>query len=70
MIKRKGNHTGNAKWEGYCIDMLQLLAKGLGFNYIIHESYDLKYGGKDEYTQEWNGMVNEIATGVRKMSTS
>ena len=69
MIKRKGNHTGNAKWEGYCVDMLELLAKKLGFKYIIHESYDKQYGAKDEKTQEWTGMVNEIATGVRKNFT-
>ena len=64
-MERKGNFTGNDRWEGYSIDMLNEIAKELGFFYLLHNSYDGNWGGKNEDTQEWNGMVEELATGVR-----
>ena len=64
MRKTGGNYTGNDVWEGYCIDMLQEIAKELGFNYVLHNSYDGRFGWKNADTQEWDGMVNELATGV------
>lgn len=63
-FKKVGNYTGNAMWEGYCIDMLEELAERLEFSYVLHGSRDGKFGGKSEETQEWNGMVKEIITGV------
>lgn len=64
-MKKLGNYTGNDLWEGYCMDMLEQLAKELGFNYVLHGSYDGKFGGKNADTQKWDGMVNELITEVR-----
>ena len=63
-MKKDDNHTGNAAWEGFCMDMLTELAERLEFNYVLHGSYDGKFGGKSAETQEWNGMVREIVDGV------
>ena len=51
-------------WEGFCIDMLEELAKRLQFNYVIHSSLDGNWGAKSNETQEWSGMMREIIDGV------
>ena len=63
-MKKEGNLTGNAAWEGFCMDMLEELAERLEFNYVLHGSYDSNFGGKSAETQEWNGMVRELIDGV------
>ena len=59
-MNKCGNFTGKAMWEGFCIDMLEELAKRLQFNYVIHSSLDGNWGAKSNETQEWNGMIREI----------
>ncbi|GFR03456.1 glutamate receptor ionotropic, kainate 2 [Trichonephila clavata] len=51
--------TGNARYEGFCIDLIDHLAKLLGFKYIIKEVADRAYGIKNE-TGHWNGMIGEL----------
>ncbi|XP_075250572.1 glutamate receptor ionotropic, kainate 2-like isoform X2 [Convolutriloba macropyga] len=55
---------GNDVYEGYCIDLLENMAKylakmGVEFNYVIKEVADKKYGSKGD-DGEWSGMVGEL----------
>ncbi|KAI1708474.1 ligated ion channel l-glutamate- and glycine-binding site domain-containing protein [Ditylenchus destructor] len=55
---KKLNLTGNARYEGYCIDLLDKIAKMRNFTYEIHEVHDKTYGVREG--QRWNGMVGEL----------
>ena len=55
--------TGNDRYEGFCIDLLQEVSKILKFNYTIHEVSDNSYGSKTTGNQ-WNGMVGELMQSV------
>ncbi|KAG8199188.1 hypothetical protein JTE90_016016 [Oedothorax gibbosus] len=55
--------TGNARYEGFCIDLIHHLANLLGFKYIIKEVEDRAYGIKNE-KGDWNGMIGELIRGV------
>lgn len=60
-VMYKENYTdlsGNDRYEGYCIDLLNKLAKKLQFNYIIKEVADGQYGKIQN--SSWNGMVREL----------
>ncbi|ULU00584.1 hypothetical protein L3Y34_001207 [Caenorhabditis briggsae] len=68
MIKREcaemGNLTecqGNNKFEGFCIDLLKLLADKIeGFNYVI--KLGTKAGSKQP-DGSWDGMIGELLNG-------
>ena len=60
MRKKDYNLTGNAKFEGFCIDLLQLIAEQLGFHYKLYLVPDGNFGAKNIKTNEWNGMVREL----------
>lgn len=52
------NRTGNDRFEGYCIDLLDQISEILGFNYeIVPVKGDL-YGSLKN--GEWNGMIREL----------
>ena len=53
---------GNDRYEGYCSDLAEKVAKISRFDYIIRPVLDEKYG--DNKTGTWNGMVGELLTGV------
>ncbi|KAK7053103.1 hypothetical protein SK128_020197 [Halocaridina rubra] len=55
--------TGNARYEGFCIDLLSELAEKLKFNYILTPVEGNGYGSIDKTTGEWNGMIREIMDG-------
>lgn len=60
-IMYRSNHTdfvGNNRYEGYCIDLLNKLAKKLQFKYQIQEVADGQYG--KIVNGSWNGMVKEL----------
>ncbi|KAI3379731.1 hypothetical protein SNEBB_004384 [Seison nebaliae] len=60
MIKKDGkNLTGNDKYEGFCIDLLEELSEMCGFNYKIRERADGAYGRK--VNGSWDGMIGELA---------
>ncbi|OQR69094.1 glutamate receptor, partial [Tropilaelaps mercedesae] len=54
--------TGNERFEGYCVDLLQELSKALGFSYEIRLAADGAYGIKSD-TNVWNGMIGEVVYG-------
>ena len=42
------------------------MAKRAGFEYIIELSPEAVFGAKDPVTGEWNGIVRQLMTGVRR----
>ena len=65
---RKPNHdllTGNEKFEGYAVDLLEMIAEKLNVSYRIHIVGDGKYGNRDKITGEWNGMIRELIDQVK-----
>ena len=53
-------YTGNARFKGFCIDLLEEIAQVLKFDYIIKLVDDGKYGAPVGPNGEWNGMVREL----------
>ncbi|CAH2002859.1 unnamed protein product [Acanthoscelides obtectus] len=60
MVKEESNLTGNARFEGFCIDLLKWIATQVGFQYTIKLVPDHMYGVYDPETKEWNGIVREL----------
>ncbi|XP_039304951.1 glutamate receptor ionotropic, kainate 2 isoform X4 [Solenopsis invicta] len=60
MVKEDKNLTGNARFEGFCIDLLKCIAGQVGFQYAIKLVPDHLYGVYDPETKEWNGIVREL----------
>lgn len=56
--------TGNDRFEGYAIELIENLAEDLGFNYTFLIQEDRAYGSLDPKTGQWNGMMKEILEGV------
>ena len=55
--------SGNDRYEGYNIDLIDAIAKELKFNYTIQIVADSQYGKKlDNGT--WNGMIGELLSQV------
>ncbi|KAL7047470.1 hypothetical protein ACKWTF_002925 [Chironomus riparius] len=59
MLHDSKNVTGNARFYGFCVDLLEKISKQIGFNYILDLVHDRKYGAKDA-NGEWNGMVGVL----------
>lgn len=51
-------YTGNDRYEGYCIDLMNKLAKKLQFKYVIKEVADGQYGKIQNGS--WTGMIKEL----------
>ncbi|XP_043271964.1 glutamate receptor ionotropic, kainate 2 isoform X6 [Venturia canescens] len=60
MVREDKNLTGNARFEGFCIDLLKWIAAQVGFQYAIRLVPDHMYGVYDPETKEWNGIVREL----------
>lgn len=60
MVKDDKNLTGNAQYEGFCIDLLKAIATQVGFQYTIRLVPDNMYGVYDPETKTWNGIVREL----------
>ena len=45
---------------GYCIDLLKILMRELGFSVIIHLVKDGKYGALNHTTGKWSGLIGEV----------
>lgn len=65
MVKDDGNLTGNARYEGFCIDLLKRISSQIGFQYSIRLVPDHMYGVYDPETKSWNGIVRELMERVR-----
>ena len=62
--------TGNDRFEGYSVDLIQQIANHLNFSYEIRIVEDGNYGSYDKETDQWNGMIGELLTQVRHISSS
>lgn len=60
MVRDDKNLTGNARFEGFCIDLLKWIATQVGFHYAIRLVPDHMYGVYDPESKEWNGIVREL----------
>ncbi|XP_017872751.1 PREDICTED: glutamate receptor ionotropic, kainate 2-like, partial [Drosophila arizonae] len=54
------NYTGNERFYGFCVDILENISHEVGFDYILDLVPDRKYGAKDPETGQWNGMVAQL----------
>ncbi|XP_048485931.1 glutamate receptor ionotropic, kainate 2 [Plutella xylostella] len=60
MVKEGWNLQGNARFEGFCIDLLARVAARAGFHYRLRLVPDNMYGVRDPVTGQWNGIVREL----------
>jgi len=70
MLKSGGNFSGDARYEGFCIDLLKEIARIVGFAYRIELVPDGKYGVYDYETGEWNGIVRQLMDKVSGWDTA
>ncbi|GFR67047.1 glutamate receptor 2 [Elysia marginata] len=57
--------SGNVSWSGVTIELVQLLAKEIGFKYKFRLTDHKDYGHKDQTTDAWKGLLSEVV-GSRK----
>ena len=67
LVKDSEQKTGNDRYEGYNMDLINEISKILGFNYTIRIVEDGNYGSYDKKTETWNGMIGELLAQVKKM---
>lgn len=50
------------KWKGYCIDLIEKLAKEMNFKYelVVKDAF----GEVDPITNKWNGLIGGLVEGV------
>ena len=66
MMPKKGNDlVGNARYEGFCVEMLEEISRLVGFRYEIRLVPDGKYGAPEN--GKWNGMVKELMDRVSEL---
>jgi hypothetical protein len=67
LVVPKNNETliGNQKFEGFCIDLLEKIAKLCNFTYEIRQVNDGQHGSFSFITNKWNGIVGEIIEKVK-----
>ncbi|KAJ6667870.1 hypothetical protein lerEdw1_016191 [Lerista edwardsae] len=65
VMQKKNNEQldGNARYEGYCVELAAEIAKHVGYQYRLQIVADGKYGARDPDTKLWNGMVGELVYG-------
>ena len=51
----------------YAVDLISAIADHLKFNFTFKWVDDGNYGSKKEDSNEWNGMIGELMSGVRKI---
>lgn len=57
--------TGNDRFEGFGIDLIQKLSEMEGFNYTFILREDKQNGAKDPVTERWSGMIGDLLEYVR-----
>lgn len=61
---RELNLTGNALYQGYAVDLIDAIARHVGFEYVFVPVADQQYGKLDKETKQWNGIIGEIINNV------
>lgn len=49
-------------WHGYCIDLIEKLAKEMNFKYELVVKDE--FGELDPVTNKWNGLIGGLVEGV------
>ena len=62
-VMRTVRDDGTESFKGYCMDLLDELARILKFTYEVYTSPDGLYGAETE-NGSWNGMIGEL---IRKV---
>ena len=70
MMRPEKSYTGNARFYGFCVDLLEEVAKMVGFHFRLELVPDGVYGVKNPFTGEWNGIVRQLMTRVREVTPS
>ncbi|XP_008198458.1 glutamate receptor ionotropic, kainate 3 isoform X2 [Tribolium castaneum] len=52
--------TGNSRYEGFSMDLIDAIAGILGFKYEFRLAKDGKYGNYDPETKSWNGLIKDL----------
>lgn len=60
MMNRKKNITGNARFRGFCLDLLEHVAGMVGFAYEVELIKSGRYGSYNATTGEWDGLVRAV----------
>lgn len=55
--------TGNDRYQGFCVDLIQELAKLLEFQYQFVVVSNRTYGHLDPATGKWNGVIGAVVDG-------
>lgn len=57
--------TGNARYEGFAIDLIHELSLLEKFNYTFIIREDKSNGSKNNRTGKWDGMIGDLIDKVR-----
>ena len=53
-------YEGNDRYEGYALDLIDMIAKHLKFKYVFEQVPDNKYGSYNKKTKKWDGLVKQL----------
>jgi len=70
-LSLKSDHSalsGNDRYEGYLVDLINLLADKLGFSFTLQMVGDGKYGQAGPDPGKWSGMIGEVISGTADMA--
>ena len=62
----RGVLIGQKRYEGYCIDLINEIARYLHFKGVVFEIETDKQGKLDPITKTWNGLIRRIVDHVSK----
>jgi hypothetical protein len=57
--------VGNARYEGYSMDLIDEISRILEFKYEFELTPDQAYGSYNKETKQWNGLVKQLLDRVR-----
>lgn len=60
MLNHGKNYTGNNRFYGFSMDLLDEIARIAKFSYIVDLNPDGAYGVAHPVTGEWNGVVKQL----------
>jgi hypothetical protein len=59
-VNNSEKFTGNARFEGFSIDLIEEISKIRKFKYEFELEPENRYGNFDRKTQKWDGLVKQI----------
>lgn len=62
--EEEGLTMGNDKFEGFCVDIIEEIAKMLNFRYNLTRVPDGKFGSLKPPPRYWTGMVRQLIDDV------